>query len=197
MTEPDPTNLVRRGGVLRTLGRWTFALALVVLGASLVVQAHDVRSAEALTSASVIGALTSSETYVAPGTSSFYWLMGTADVEGLRITTECSVAYVVGPLLMLCGLLATLRRLPLRRIAVAAAAGVALIACVNLLRISMVAMAVTHSSTDRAMWWWHVVIGSIVSLLGVGLGLGTTIRVAFGGGRRAAHGGLPRTPGLP
>ncbi|MEZ5138342.1 MAG: exosortase/archaeosortase family protein [Acidimicrobiales bacterium] len=172
--------------------RLTMAVGLVALGAWLVVDAEAVRTVEATSSASVVGALTSSETYRAPGTSSFYWLMGTSEARGLRITSECSVAYVLGPLLAMCGLLSLLRRLPARRMVAAAAAGAALIACVNLLRISMVAVAVTRFPSDQAMWWWHVVIGSLVSLAGVGVGLALTTRVAFGGrGRpRRPHPGL-------
>lgn len=179
----------------RRLGRLAICLALVGVGIAAVLRAPAVRSLEAVSSASVIGVVTSSQTYVAPGTSSFYWLMGTADAKGLQITPECSIAYVVGPLLVLCGLLTLLRRLPLRRIFAAALAGGLLIACVNLLRISMVAVAVTHFPSERAMWWWHVVIGSIVSLIGVGVGLGATARVAFGGQRVARR--RPPTDAVP
>lgn len=176
-------------------GRTLLFIALFAMGAFAIVDAGFVRMTEAASSASVVGTLTSSDTYVRPHSSSFYWLMGTSDARGLHITPECSVAYVVGPLLILCGLLSLLRRLPVRRMVGAAIAGVAVIASVNLLRISMVAVAVTHFPSDRAMWWWHVVVGSIVSLVGVGSGLALTTRVAFGGDRRASR--RPATDGLP
>lgn len=182
-----------RPSIAARLGRALLVLTLVGVGASMVLDAPLVRGAEASSSASVVGRITSSDTYVAPGTSSFYWLMGTSDARGLHITAECSIAYVVGPLLVLCGLLALLRRLPPHRMAAAATAGVVVIGCVNLLRISMVAVAITHFPSERAMWWWHVVIGSIVSLLGVGAGLALTTRVAFGGAARSGR----RSPGLP
>lgn len=179
----------RAGAVVRV----ALALALLAVGVLGVWNAGAIRTVEAESSASVMGALTSSETYVRRETASFYWLMGTADARGLRVTAECSVAYVIGPLVGLCGLLALLRRLPARRILAAALAGVSIIVGVNLVRIAMVAVAVTHFPSERAMWWWHVVIGSVVSLAGIGAGLASTVRIAFGGARASAAPVPPRT----
>jgi exosortase/archaeosortase family protein len=160
---------------------------LVAAGVVAVAMAAQVRTAEAYTMATLVGWSTGTSTHVVPGTAAFYWLLGTPRAQGLRITSECSIAYVLGPLLVLCGLLATLRRLPLRRVFAAASVGAALITVVNLLRMTMVALAVTHSSSERAMWWWHTVVGSLVSILGIGLGLAAVGRIAFSGRTPAEH----------
>lgn len=168
------------GRVARRAGRGGVGLGMAAAGVAVLVGAHVVRATEASFAAVLVGSATTSSTYVAKGSSSFYWLMGTSDARGLRITPECSIAYVVGPLLVISGLLALIRRLPLRRVALAAVVAGVVIAAVNLLRIVMVALAVTRYPSERAMWWWHVVIGSLVSLGGIGVGLALLVRITFG-----------------
>ena len=160
--------------------RWSLvALGLVALGLLIVVQAASVRSLEAELTAALAGVITRSETYVAQGYGAFFWNVGTPEVHGLRITPECSLAYVTGPFLIMGGVLLALGRLSPARVLVGLIVGLALMVILNTARILLIVTAVHLWGTGSALWWSHVVLGSLVALLGNAAAMAVAIRLAF------------------
>lgn len=168
------------GGHLRRAGRLVVALVLACVGVAVVAQAARVRALEASAAAAAVRLLLPTRTFVvATPDPAFYWDMGTGHAHGLRITAECSSAFVVGPLMAGFGVLLPLRRLAVRRVLLGVAAGVATVVAVNTSRMVMIAVSMHLWGSDAVFWWSHLVVGSVIAVLGNAFALGLAIRVSF------------------
>jgi len=155
------------------------ALLLVLAGMAVIASAQAVRAVEAAIAAALIGPLTRTQTYVWGSRGSFFWGMGTDHAHGIRITGECSLAYVAGPMLIGFGLLLLLKRLPSPQVVVGAAVGIALMLIVNTFRLLLIAGAIHHWDSETAFWWAHVVLGSMVAVIGNVVGMAVALTIAF------------------
>jgi exosortase/archaeosortase family protein len=155
------------------------ALLLAAAGIVVIASAQAVRAIEATIAAALIGPLTRTQTYVWGSRGSFYWGMGTDHAHGIRITGECSLAYVAGPLLIGFGLLLLLKRLPSPQVVLGAAVGVALMLTVNTFRLLLIAGSIHRWNTETAVWWAHVVLGSMVAVVGNVVGMAVALTIAF------------------
>lgn len=172
-------------GVLEPTARVVGAALAVVLGVLAVLHAATIRGLEASASGWITHRTTGLEVFVAPERATFYWGIGSPETFGLRVTPECSSAYVVGPLLCLFGGLLLLRRLSTRRVLVGLAAGLGVVVLTNLFRVGLIALAVDTWGRGAAFWWSHVVVGSLIAIVGNIAGIALAISVAFGHRRRS------------
>lgn len=161
------------------IGRRALAGLLIVAGIAVVIRAQVVRAAEASLNAALMGWFTDGQTYVWGDRGSFYWGMGSGHARGLQITSQCSIAYVAGPMLVIFGLLLLARRLPLQRVVLGVAVGVGLMFVINTARILLVAASLQLWDSEAAFWWAHVVLGSVIAVAGNIAALAIAIRIAF------------------
>ena len=176
-SDAEPPTALTRWLVARRLT----ATLLIFSGLAVVIGAKAVRSGEASVAAMLVGVVTRTDTAAWGEHGSFYWGLGSGDAHGLRITAECSSAYVAGPVLVVFGLLLLSRRLPLVRVLTGAAAGLAVVILVNMARIVLIADTVNRWSSDAAFWWSHIVVGSTLAVVGNIAALALALRTAFRG----------------
>ncbi len=130
----------------------------------LVVLDPDVRALETVLSARIAGLITGSHTVGVPGTDTFYWLVGTPRITGLIITGECTSAILMGPLLMVVGVVALGGRVRTGRLFLGAVAVSAIVFAANLGRIGLITWA-TYRYGGAGFTWSHTILGSLVTLL--------------------------------
>jgi len=171
-------------------------ILLAGVGVATMARARAIRGWESEACAWLIGRLTSSSASADAPRTSFSWDLFTPRAHGLIITPECTVAVMVGPLLISVAVIAGLRRLRPWRPLVGAVVGAAFLVVVNLVRLLIIAEAI-HLFGDRAAFWWtHVVIGSLLSLAGFLGALAFAIRFSFADQRTrgSTRGGPPHRP---
>jgi exosortase/archaeosortase family protein len=95
-----------------------------------------------------------------------FFAMGTRRAFGLQITSECTSALLLIPLLAMMGSIAIFTRFPLARVLAALAAGASLMLAVNAFRIVGIAWATWKYGYDPGYKYSHVFVGSACSLVG-------------------------------
>lgn len=163
------------------LVRPPFAFGLVAAGSLSLLAAARVRGQEAVVAGQISGAVTGGGSAVNRSTATFFYALGTPLAGGIRVTPECSTAYIVGPVLVLLGLLALSRRLQIRSVVAAAFASLTFLMVTNTARITFIAWAVYRFGRERGYWWSHLVIGSAFSVATIGIAFALLIRIAFSG----------------
>lgn len=145
-------------------GRRALTLALLALGVAAMIGSTRIRGLEATSAATAIG-WTGKRT-MALG-SSFVWGLDPGD-QALAgsVTYQCTSAFLLGPLLIVGSLLAAAGRFPLRRVAFATAACVAVAFSINLIRLLMIAWAYQRYGWETGYEWAHVAAGSVVTIFG-------------------------------
>lgn len=143
------------------------AAAAGVAASAVLMGLHEAgfRGWEAWTAGHVTAMLTAGPAFAYRGV--FYVDVGRPDIFGLRVTPECTAAIVVIGLLGITALLALLTRLPLRRLALAAALSAAAFFALNLARLVLIAMATRQWGRDGGFYWSHIWAGSFVTIAGV------------------------------
>lgn len=89
---------------------------------------------------------------------------------GLKVTSECTVALLVAPLLGLAAMLILGRRLSIRAVLVATLLATLLFVAVNSIRLLFIAGS-THEWGLSAFRWSHEIYGSIISIVGICVGI--------------------------
>src|SRR5438034_961777 len=85
-------------------------VGLLLVGSVALVAWHGAyRSLEVRLSGLLIGATTSAGVYVVPGRQTVYFGLGTDHAIGLKITPECTSAFLVVPLLLVGAVMVALR----------------------------------------------------------------------------------------
>lgn len=174
----------------QVLKRSPLALALVAAGAAVLVSADRIRGEEAAVASFFAGAVTEGGSAVDRLQATFFFALDTPLAAGLRVTPECSIAYIVGPVLIALGLLMLLTRLHVRAVLGAALFSLGFLAVTNAARMAFVAWAVYRFGRTTGYWWSHLVIGSAFSVVTIAVSLGLAIRISFAGSGVA----LPLTP---
>jgi exosortase/archaeosortase family protein len=98
--------------------------------------------------------------------SVIFFALGTPKAFGLQITSECTSALLLIPLLVMMGSIAIFTRFPLPRVLAALAAGAFLMLAVNAFRIVGIAWATWQYGYDPGYKYSHVFVGSACSLVG-------------------------------
>lgn len=163
---------------LTTATRWTqrvlrglLGLALVAGGVVVMLNHDRLRTLETILAASLSSSVTPGDMYVAPGGHSFFWAAATPAMHGLRVTAECTSAFLVGPLLILAGLILASGRFGLLRALSATAVAGGILVLANQGRIVLIAWATAKWGVADGYQWSHTVGGSVVVGVGVMLAL--------------------------
>lgn len=154
------------------------AMGMIALGGLLMAHHAAVRDLEATLAAVTTGWATGTDTASAPGHQVFLWLVGTPSVRGLTVTPECTSAFIAGPILVVGGVLALSRRLPIPRLLTGVSLAVLVVLAVNVARLTLIAFATYEWGPQRGFWWSHVIAGSIVTIAGTIAGLGLLLLYA-------------------
>lgn len=84
---------------------------------------------------------------------------------GLEITPECSSAFLIAPIALVAGALASRPRLPLLRIILAFLLAAGLLAVGNQVRVGLIAGLIEIFGLQESYRWGHTIVGSLVSIL--------------------------------
>ncbi|WP_313540656.1 exosortase R [Leifsonia aquatica] len=194
-----PRRRARRGLPLGRLAAWLTAVALIAAGALLMLNEGVVRDLEAHVLVRIANDLFGSEAVLAyrDGNPGVAFPVG-SDWVLVVITIQCAVALYLGPIAFLAGILALRRGVRLHRVLLSAAAGIAGMMLLNLLRLGLLIFAWSTWGIE-AFRWFHGPVGTILMLVGMAAALILMTVVAFkrpaSEGRRAATGRRAARPG--
>jgi exosortase/archaeosortase family protein len=186
---PNPRSSDSSAGGLPIL-QWMVAAALIGAGAFVLATIGRFREVETALSRGIAGWITGTTTSDFLPAHTFYWALGTPRAFGLIIQSDCSSSWLVGPLLVIAGFLATARRFRPARVVAAAVLAVALLFTTNLTRIAIIVWATNRYGYQHGFWWSHVIVGSLFTVVGSMLALAILLRVSVGGRGRVS--GIPR-----
>jgi exosortase/archaeosortase family protein len=161
----------------RVLAR-CMAAALLAMAVALVCWHAAYRAMEIRIAAVLIGALTSSGVYAAPQRQTVYFGLGTGHAIGLRITPECTSAFLVVPLLAAAAAMLWLRPRIIGRVLAAAGVGTAVLVLVNQLRLLTLVVLISGFGRERGYYLGHTLLGSMVSVFGGAVALVVFVWVA-------------------
>lgn len=145
---------------------WVLPLLLCGLLVSLFVLQGWFRAGEAALSSQVVAALAHTRTSAVPGQAVLYFGLGSGDALGLKITPECTSAFLIAPLVAVAAVMVRLRPAITRRVLGALALGTVLLVLTNQLRITVVVWLVQWLGVDTGYYWGHTLMGSAVSVVG-------------------------------
>jgi exosortase/archaeosortase family protein len=149
-------------------------IALVAAAAGLVLAHRAYRTAEIVLSGLLLDALGSDGVEVVASRQTVYFGLGTDSPLGLRMTPECTSAFLVLPLLLVGAVMIALRPRITRRVLVALAVGGLAVVVVNQFRVLTLVGLVKWLGVDTGYYWGHTLLGSMVSVFG-----GAAALVAF------------------
>jgi exosortase/archaeosortase family protein len=121
-----------------------------------------------------------------------WFARGTPRVFGLNLTTECTSALLLIPLLVMVGSFAIFTRLNLLRQLGALLAGAALILTVNAVRVAGIAWATWEWGKQTGYAYSHVFVGSAFSLIGFVAAMLVALWILVSGERSAGRGKVGR-----
>jgi exosortase/archaeosortase family protein len=150
---------------------WALPLALCAVLVGLFVLQSWFRAGEAALSSQVVAALAHTRTSAVPGQAVLYFGFGGDSVLGLKITPECTAAFLIAPLVAVAAVMVRLRPAVTRRVLGALGIGVLLLILTNQLRITVVVWLVQWLGPDTGYYWGHTLMGSAVSVVGGAISL--------------------------
>lgn len=166
--------------------RWarvTGALCLAALGALMFWQQGVIRDGEATLAGDWFGTVLGGSVHTSEDVVYFSWVDGRA--VGMRITAECTVALLTGPLCLLGGTLLAFTRARWQRLLVGVAAGLVAVVVVNQLRLVLIAVSMQHWGLP-GYHVSHKFVGTVVALAGFVAGTLLMLRIATADQRRSA-----------
>lgn len=86
---------------------------------------------------------------------------------GLTVTQECTVAWLLAPLLILSGLFVFGRRFAVRAVALAVLLTAVALSVVNVVRLVVIVMSTHLWGLDVGYRWSHDIYGSLITVFGV------------------------------
>lgn len=164
-----------RSATFRRSGRIAVALALLAAAIADLLQQATVRQVEARLAASWFGVLLTGPVTSFRDTVVFPWSGGPA--IGLKITSECTVALLIGPLFIVAAALLVFARPRPHRLALGVAVSIAIMAAVNQVRLLIIAVAVQRwglSGYEAS----HKFVGTLISLAGFVVGALALVRIS-------------------
>lgn len=192
-----PRRRARRGLPLGRVAAWLTAIALIAVGALVMLNEGVVRDFEAHVLVTIANDLFGSDAVLArkDGNPGVAFPVGSSWVL-VVITIQCAVALYLGPIAFLAGILALRRGVRLHRVLLSAAAGIVGMMLLNLLRLGLLIFAWSTWGIE-AFRIFHGPVGTVLMLVGMAAALILMTVVAFkrpasdgrpvGTGRRAAR----------
>jgi len=124
------------------------------------------RSLEIRLAAVLIDLVTSAGVSVVPERQTVYFGLGTDHAIGLRITPECTSAFLVVPLLVVASAMIALRPRITNRVLASLGVAVVVLVLVNQSRVLTLAALIAAFGRDRGYYLGHTLFGSMVSVFG-------------------------------
>jgi exosortase/archaeosortase family protein len=147
-------------------------IALLISLATGLVLVHDAyQTAEIALSGAVLSLFGWSGVAVVADRQTVYFGLGTPTELGLRMTPECTSAFLLIPLIAVAAALIALRPAIYRRVLFSLGLAAVVLIAVNQLRILTLAGLVGWLGTYRGYYWGHTMIGSMVSVFGGAIAL--------------------------
>ncbi|MEQ0562961.1 exosortase P [Amycolatopsis sp. NEAU-NG30] len=140
--------------------------ALAAAGAVLVLAERFYRELEVRLAGAILDVITTSGVYVAGDREAVYFGLGGTTPFGLRMTPECSSAFLLLPLLVVSMAMVYFRPSNARRIFFSLGISALVVVLVNQLRILTIVGLVHWFGTDEGYYWGHTLLGSMVSVFG-------------------------------
>ncbi|GIH23268.1 hypothetical protein Aph01nite_15780 [Acrocarpospora phusangensis] len=157
--------------------------ALAVLLVLVLTKESVLRGWEAVIASTVVSVSAATETGANPFLAIVSFNRETGHPTGLQITPECTSAFLMVPLVIVTGLLIWLRRQgsfwPLLGLAVASL----LLLATNQVRIVAVVLLIKGMGFSSGYYWGHTIVGSVISIFGIGLSLISYALLAIRSGR--------------
>jgi exosortase/archaeosortase family protein len=182
---PERRRLGRAERLLRASGRLVAGLALVGIVALLLVNNAQLRTKEAQAVA-VTTSLATGTKAIAVNQSFAWGLDPDTTAHALRVTNECTSAFLLVPLLVVGAVVAAAggRRFRLRRVLAATAICAAVAFGINVLRLTMIAWATNEWGEKTGYEWSHVVAGSVVTIIGATTAVAIFFVILISGSKR-------------
>lgn len=160
-------------------GRFTVRVALLAAAVALIGWQATVRGWEALAASSVLAGVGA---VGANPAAAIAWFQFDAErAIGLQITPECSAGLVLVPVLVLGAMLAGRPHIPMVRVAIGLLLAVGIIVGGNLARVGAIAAMIDGYGVQIGYDLGHTIVGSLISLVFVGVAMVVLIRSAAGG----------------
>ncbi len=158
---------------MQQLNRWGIAAALASCAVLLVVAQSHVRPFEAWVGSLVVG---SAQVDAARALGSVILFRAQGVLVGVEISASCSVALLISPFCLLAGGLIVSRRVSIRRGLTSLGLLVLWLFAVNQARILVIVLSMRIWGLERGYELSHVLLGTVVSTLGVVGGLVIFVR---------------------
>ncbi|GAA3053086.1 exosortase P [Actinokineospora globicatena] len=142
------------------------AFALVAAAVALVVGNRLYRTAEMALASGILRVITSGGVQLVAERQTVYFGLGGAHPFGLRMSPECTSAFLVLPLLLVAAVMIALRGRIAGRVLVALGLASVAVIAVNQLRVLTLVGLINGLGTDQGYYWGHTFLGSIVSVVG-------------------------------
>ncbi|MET1072307.1 MAG: exosortase P [Umezawaea sp.] len=156
-------------------------VALLGAAAALVFANRLYRDAEISLSGLLLGVVDPGGVAVVPERQTVYFGLHSGTPLGLRMTPECTSAFLVLPLLVIGAVVVALRPRVKRRVLLALGAAAVVVVVVNQLRVLTLAGLVEWLGVDTGYYWGHTLLGSMVSVFGGAAALVLFARLATRG----------------
>ncbi len=166
-------------GRLAKVGPWAVAVGLVVAAAMLALRQQNVRDLEAWVSAIVLRVVQLFPAARSIGVAVIFPL-GNATV-GFSVAANCTAALLISPFLLLAAILVASRRVSVRRGVGTSLVLAVILFAVNQARILVIALSMRLWGFETGYEVSHVLLGTVVSTLGVLAGLYVYARTVVGG----------------
>lgn len=142
------------------------AVVLVAVAVALVVWQRTYRTVEMVMAGGLIRLFTSDGVYVASSRQSVYFGLGSDTPFGLRMSPECTSAFLLLPLLLVAAVMIALRPRITRQVLGALGIAVVVLVVVNQLRLLALVGLIDWLGTDRGYYLGHTLFGSLISIIG-------------------------------
>jgi exosortase/archaeosortase family protein len=182
---PDAASPARPGGGER-LGRYAAALGGFAAATALLLSQHWYRGVEAVVTGDTVSKWLGFPVIVSRAQQTMFFAFhgtGPSHMLGLQITLGCSSVLLLAPIVLLTGVLLSLRNVSALRVLLAAAIAASLVVFINVLRLVMIAAMVDWWGVQAGFGWGHTLFGSVLMLLGLAAALGSFVLVLGHRGR--------------
>ncbi|AUI64963.1 exosortase/archaeosortase family protein [Amycolatopsis sp. BJA-103] len=141
-------------------------LAVIAVAAGLVLAERVYRVFEVQLSGLILRVITTSGVFVAGERETVYFGLSGDTPLGLRMTPECSSAFMLLPLLLVTAAMLYFRPRNAKRLFVSLAISAAVVILVNQMRVLAIVGLVNWLGVDEGYYWGHTLLGSMVSVIG-------------------------------
>ena len=161
MSVVDTAAVRHRGSPARPLSFAALGLAAVII-----LFERGYRELEVQLFGTAMRALSSHGVFVAGQRETVYFGLGGDSALGLRMSPECSSAFMLLPLLIVAAVMFWLGPRSTPRVLASLAAGGVAVILVNQIRLFGIAGLVDWLGSGQGYYWGHTLLGSLVSVIG-------------------------------